>query len=440
MKKGYLGLLLLFTTMAVSCSNPKDVLPDVAIIQKEGQNITDISFNNIPEEGIKRGLWNSYNISMTVTYADNTNKEIPLPMKSIPREYRNYINTVGTHKITILFRGVPKSYTLKILESDVKFDVNYYTYNGDLIAHYSVEPGDSIPSVPAALDRREDDRFIYRFTNWEVDLNNLDINDNYDVYPVYVPSMKRNHFKATESNRTDSVHRVIYQHNGFDYSPTVPDTHTFFHLGRIQRAVLGETDVVYQHTQATSGEPHVINANFTFDQNKKIDCVKSVINSAFDYAEDASTYEEHLYGEGKNYLKTPNYNYMLDQSLIHQLGEYTVTKFADEAANSQIYTGEISALFGSLPASQNVTANVPMNSLSGYYRIVYEADIDVFASALTYSGNGAVYMMAYNIYLTYNPATAGFVVDYSATNNFESSGRHLLTYNQICQEIYHIHY
>ena len=440
MKKGYVGFLLLFTIIGAACSEPKDVLPDVAIIQKDGQNITDFTFNNIPEEGIKRGLWNSYNITMTVTYSDNTTKEVPLPLKSIPREYRNYINTVGTHTFSILFRGVEKTYTLTILESDVKFDVNYYTYDGDLIVHYSVEPGEMIPSVPDPLDRREDDRFIYNFTNWEVDLNGLDINEDYDVYPVYVPTMKRNHTKEVSANKDKYTHHSLYSYMSYDISPTQAVTHTYFHLGRIQRAVIGETDTIYQHTQATSGDAHVINSTFTFDPAKKNNYVQNLIDSAFDYAEDASSYDSKVGGDAKGYLKPNNYSYQLDVNFVHLLDGHTSTKFKNEAGNSEIFTGEIDNLFSNLPATQEVSANVPMSSLSGYYRIVFEADIDVFAAALTYSGNDNVQVMNYRIYLTYNPQTAGFVVDYSTNNSFESSGRHLLTYNEILQEIYSIHY
>ena len=430
MKKRAFALMFMFTLLTgCTISDPKSILPDVSVIQKAGHNIKKFAFTNIPDEGIKRGLWDVQNIHLVVTYDDDSTYDTQIKMKNLPRDYRNLINTVGTHTFEILFRGDKYPVTIKILESDVTFDVNYYDYSGTLIQHSTHQPGETFDpaNIPGPVEREEDYRFIYTFDHWEEDLANMDVYQNFDIYPFYVPTLKRDHLVTAANDVEGYNNHLLF----------VSDHAAFFHLGRIYRArmLINSAAPVY-HTQNSTAEPEQVSFKITWAQSEAE--MKRLTKSVVNYLDDSSTYQTKFKDIDISKLNLDNCSYMSATEGIEELlgGHMETSLTGKEGEKFKLFEHHFGTSWTKYENNKEFKVTIPSSSLTGYYNLAMEADIDIIYMASWWT---SVAEPSYNfsgVFLTLNFDTLNPVMDYTTDGNFVGTTPKMeIKYSTLMQDI-----
>ena len=429
MRKRYLPLLFLsIFMMGCSVVDPIGILPDPSVFQKEGHNITDFDFLNVPSEGIKRGYFDDYNIKLQVTYDDGSTYVIDLTLRKIPQEYRKLLNTVGTHTVEILFRGVSKTTTFKILPSDKKFTVNYYTYNGYRLTYFEVDPGEKItpPEVPF---REEDDRMIYESQGWEEDLLDQEVYSDYDIYPLYNPIFKRNHFvtafpKEGEIEAYTPVHRELYSYVDGE------KTHTYVHLGRLNRAILLNEDHSMYHEQGTEEEKRTWT---TPEAYEVVELQKQLLSTALSTTESGTHFDV---GNEKTQLDNFFFNYTGYGDLDELLKGNTDTRFSENGAIVPLYRSYITEYYSwvcSFPETVEVT--LPKDSSTGYYRLSAQGNVDIILEYISRATESGVELCDTKVLTLVDYDNIDYIFDYSATGSFASTKKYQFSSGDVYNDV-----
>ena len=453
MKKKALAIALfaLFTLGSCETLDPARDLPGTISIQKTGHNIKSFAFLNIPSEGIPRGHVNDYDIKLVVTYDDDTTYEQPLNMKTLPRKVRDALNTVGIHKVDILFRGEVYSATFKILPSDTVYTVNYYDYRGNVVAHYEVEPGGVI-TIPDPIDRDPDYKFIYQWEQWEVDLTgHEDVDDNYEIYPVYSGIMKRYHVTPTDPISPETgeeyhfIHEPMYETSRVDEDDGKTYYYNYFHLGRSYRTpiLIGKLDTYGDYYFHDYGYPDVnLRAWFEVDKDHIGNYLKDIMLHAYQYVNNYDN--EHTHFTNETYLPDPSehkYEYIgsLSTPISEVFGGNVITRLKDVSEESEIYTEYIGPYFNNF-GSRYVEMNLPSTSSRGYYRLVAETDVDIFVCFKTrkYDDDpNKLFFAGAEVYMTVDWDQISFVVDYRRdSSDFAPTNKQTITYRDIAYDAY----
>ena len=440
-KKNLIVFLLSFFLIGCSIPNPLCHLPDPETIQKDGVNIKDFDFINIPKNGINRGYFDDYNIKLVITYDDKAQSQniIDLTMKKIPREYRVYLNTIGEHTVSIYFRGITKDFTFKILDSDREYTITYLNYNGaetvkilQCDSDYVIKAED----VPTAPEREEDSRFIYSNKHWEDDLVGkvvgVDVIDDMDVYPQYDPIFKRSHCVSSYPKKLTSGQIILKDDMGKDilvddfanrilyYEHQTDNVYdAYYHIAREQRVPLLVGDSVVDFE---TGSPEAtLNASFTPDPSTYSDIAKNIYSSFVDW----NTIGELAYftGDSGNNGDPETYTYTASDttSIKDRLHDNITTRFVDGGPYYQIYGTYLSDILDEF--SGNYTAKISSSSPTGRYRLVLQGDVDVIMKmriedVSTSEDYKQIRLVGVELIMTLDETTVAPVLDYVVSGDF----------------------
>ncbi|MBO4323508.1 MAG: hypothetical protein J5836_02485, partial [Clostridia bacterium] len=292
-----LALIAMATAVfAVSCGD--DPIDD----EKE---LVAVEVENVPEEAIIIGKFDDANVTVKLTYDDESVERIPFTEGMIPEKDRHYLTEEGTHDITVMYRGFRLSFSitmrnlyvyevtfLNALDEVVKvqevtegngatapsdeemavegyrflgtFDkdfslvtedmtikgeyvktwkVTYYNAYGEIIKAYVVDDGESSP------EPTEEERAVegYDFYGWDRSVE--EIHKNTKVYGIYYEITGHQHIFeeiSREAATCGSDGQVTYKCKDCDESYTV----TLPALGH----AWGEWTVVTQASCESSGQ------------------------------------------------------------------------------------------------------------------------------------------------------------------------------------------
>ena len=463
MKLRKLYLTTLLTMFALSgCQTPSqdvvDLLPEDNIIQKEGHNIKKIEFKNIPEEGILRGMFDSYNIYLLVTYDDDSTLEHPITMRSLSPDIRDILDTEGDHVVKILFRGQEVVAHFNILPSGVMKHVEYRDYQGNLLQIFEVEPGQHLPFIPDAPDREEDYYCIYENHGWDTDLSGQGIDYDYVIYPQYEKKFKRSHAFSSKA-QSDAFENRFLDKTFFSDEEGYTDT-MYFHLGRFYHAPLyvaklsGTAGSVYHHTSSSSA------ASFTaiFDSIDLTptgsyveyvgieEMMKSFLTSqiTFNALHNPSQLNPWKNSDAVHILDGTDvrfqpraYETFDVETLLHSHtttyfdnleGEYELFKtyLADYLVEHADYLNDLK--------TNGFNFSIPASSDEGYYRVVYECDMDVVYCLRSNFFEDELKLYQVNPYFLVDPTSFSVRIDYDTTDQFDPTQKFEYSFDGACQD------
>ncbi len=459
LRKLYLTTLLTMFVLA-GCQTPSqdvvDLLPEDNVIQKEGHNIKKIEFKNIPEEGILLGMFDSYDIYLLVTYDDDSTLEHHLTMRSLSPDIREILDTEGDHVVKILFRGQEVVAHFNILPSGELKHVEYRDYQGNLLQIFEVQPGKQVPFIPSVPDREDDYYCIYDNKRWDTDLEGKPIDYHYVIYPQYDKKFKRSHSFSSKAQTEAFQNRFLdktFTTTEEGYTDTM-----YFHLGRFYHAPLyvakfdGTEASVYHHTSSSSAISFTakfdsIDLSQTGDQYAGIEeMMKSFLKSqitfnAFHSATQLNPWNNSdavqiLDGNDVRFKPRAYETFDVD-ALLHNHtttyfdnleGEYELFKtyLADYLVEHADYLNDLK--------TNGFDFSIPANSDEGYYRVVYECDMDVVYCLRSSFFQDELKLDLVKPYFLVDPNSFSVRVDYNATEHFDPTQKFEYSFDGACQD------
>lgn len=444
------------------CQTPSqdvvDLLPEDNVIQKEGHNIKKIEFKNIPEEGILRGMFDSYNIYLLVTYDDDSTLEHPLTMRSLSPDLREILDTEGDHVVKILFRGQEVVAHFNILHSDKLFHVEYRDYQGNLLQIFEVEPGEQVPFIPDSPDRAEDYYCIYDNQGWDTDLNGQNIHEDYEIYPKYEKKFKRSH--AFDSKAQSDAFQNRFLDKTFTPTEEGYNDIMYFHLGRFYHAPLyvakfaGTAGSVYHHTASSPSMSFTaifdsIDLSPTGEKYTEYVGIEGMMKSfltsqiTFDAFHDP-TLNPWKNADAVNILDGTDprfqpraYETFDVETLLHNHtttyfdnleGEYELfnTYLADYLVEHAEYLNDLK--------TNGFNFSLPASSDEGYYRVIYECDMDVVYCLRSSFFQDELKLDLVKPYFLVDPSSFSVRVDYDRTGDFNPTQKFEYSFAGACQD------
>ncbi len=456
LRKLYLTTLLAMFALA-GCQTPSqdviDLLPEDNVIQKEGHNIKKIEFKNIPEEGILRGMFDSYDIYLLVTYDDDSTLEHHLTMRSLSPDIRDILDTEGDHVVKILFRGQEVVAHFKVVPSGKLYHVEYRDYQGNLLQIFEVDPTEQLPFIPSVPDREEDYYCIYDNKRWYPDLSGQNIHDDYVIYPQYDKKFKRSHSFSSKA-QSDA-----FQNRFLDKTLDGNNDAMYFHLGRFYHAPLYVARLdptagsVYHKTTST---PASFTAKFesidltptgSYVEYVGIEqMMKSFMTSQITFDAGLSPTQlnpwnnedaVHILSGTSEKFKPRAYETFDVETLLHNHtttyfdnleGEYELfnTYLADYLIEHADYLNDLK--------TNGFNFSIPANSDEGYYRVVYECDMDVVYRLRSNFFEDELELVTVSPYFLVDPSSFSVRVDYDTTDHFNPTQKFEYSFNGACQD------
>ena len=442
------------------CQTPSqdviDLLPEDNVIQKEGHNIKKIEFKNIPAKGILRGMFDSYDIYLLVTYDDDSTLEHHLTMRSLSPDIREILDTEGDHVVKILFRGQEVVAHFNILPSGELKHVEYRDYQGNLLQIFEVEPGEQVPFIPSVPDREDDYYCIYDNKRWDTDLEGKPIDYHYVIYPQYDKKFKRSHSFSSKA-QTDAFQNRFLDKTFTTTEEGYTDT-MYFHLGRFYHAPLyvakfeGTEASVYHHTSSSSAISFTakfdsIDLSKTGDQYAGIEeMMKSFLKSqitfnAFHSATQLNPWNNSdavqiLDGNDVRFKPRAYETFDVD-ALLHN---HTTTYFDNLEGEYELFKTYLADyLFEHVDYLNDLKTNgfdfsIPANSDEGYYRVVYECDMDVVYCLRSSFFQDELKLDLVKPYFLVDPNSFSVRVDYNANEHFDPTQKFEYSFDGACQD------
>ena len=161
-----------------------------------GKNISSIDILHLPSDGeIYMGGFDSYGISYQIRYDDGSkDDEVPLTYDSLPDPIKEVLGKEGEHTISIQIRGVKTSFTITVVDTHIRYTVNFLNYDGTVLDTQQVKPYNRV-SYEGATPRKEPERiYKYRFIGWDHDLEETFITEDTDITTVYSRLLANNDY------------------------------------------------------------------------------------------------------------------------------------------------------------------------------------------------------------------------------------------------------
>lgn len=387
MKKIKLLTTLFVSALAMSslaaCTTPsqadiKAVLPAVSEIHKEGLNIESVTFENIPNE-IPVGSFDSFDMKLKIVYSDDSIEYYPLLIENFPDSLKLLFNTVGSHTVTISFRGKEVTYTFNVTQGPTYFLVRYFSYDGRIIQREQVVPevGKVTAAAPSEdkVKRESDPLYHYDFLDWSENLEVGEIiNSSHDIYPEYKITQKR----------YDASKQVV---------PTVKDTHlrlisvnksgeyygqygAYIYLGRIDRVPLLYSASAEKDVTLTPYEPKLYFEHA--DESGTATVINEIYNESI--IVDTTDFDAKF----KDSSKSPKAPVLVNTNFNVPNPDVPIL-FEGDTSYSELYQNSVYS-FVTSHGSSNVTEfsiNPAENMLEGnkYYRAAIETSVDVIIYA-----------------------------------------------------------
>ena len=456
LRKLYLTTLLAMFALA-GCQTPSqdviDLLPEDNVIQKEGHNIKKIEFKNIPADGILRGMFDSYDIYLLVTYDDDSTLEHHLTMRSLSPDLRDILDTEGDHVVKILFRGQEVVAHFNILHSDKLYHIEYRDYQGNLLQIFEVQPGEQLPFIPDSPDREEDYYCIYDNKGWDTDLSGQNIHEDHQIYPKYEKKFKRSHSFSSKA-QTDA-----FQNRFLDKTLDGNKDAMYFHLGRFYHAPLyvakldGTAGSVYHKTTSTPAsftakfESIDLSTTGSWIQYVGVEqMMKSFLTSQIIFDANLSPTQlnpwknedaVHILSGTDPRFQPQAYEKDDVETLLHNHtttyfdnleGEYELFKtyVADYLVEHADYLNDIK--------TNGFNFSIPASSDEGYYRVVYECDMDVVYCLRSNFYEDELELYHVEPYFLVDPNSFTVRVDYDSTGDFNPTQKFEYSFNGACQD------
>lgn len=402
------------------------IIPSPESIQREGVNIESITFENVPSE-IKIGYFDTYNIELKIVYCDAFIEHYPLKMANFPDGLKHVFNVVGEHTVTIAFRGHEVSYVFNVVEGMNMYLVRFYSYDGKIIRRFEVDPSvGHIPDDPPDGPVRENDSlFNYNFISWDqVITKTTEIYKNMDIYPLYKKIQKRYDVtkQVVPTVENGKMHIMHSSHDGAKYY-----FDAFIYMGRIDRVPLLTSTISEVTTTNINGEMY-------FDNSKtQEEHTLAIISTIMSKGMNVDTSNASQYFTTMNSAPdAPEYNTNTAFDITMNTAGDTSILFDGDIAYSEVYKGNLAEFVSSHrednKTSYNINVASDMAIGNSYYRAAVEASVDVVAHAQYYynsSSDVKIQFMYYKYYFMLNLNNTFKVAEYSADNNFNSTGTRL---------------
>ena len=447
-------LLSMFLLCACETPSSEDIqtLPTPETFQKEGHNIKSFSWVNLYDGdghpiNILRGCVDDYDIKLRVTYDDDSTFDYDIKMYQLPRNVRDVLNTEGHHLVKILFRGSVVEGQFNIVPSGKKYQVEYYDNLGNLYKLYNVDPGEVI-TPPDPIERPEDYYAFYTDNAWSKDLSGLDINADYQIYPEYTKNFKRSHFYNSKPTRYDTKHNIL---------DVVHDTeqdleYCYIHMGRFYHmplyvANLEEVGDTVYHFDGTETETVTLTANFngvinSYNQFLARTMVQEVLNKDCYYDDTMTSANPRFINDDSAFLLCPMQFAVVDRTdrtISEILHGHTLTQFNDLPGNYELFDTHIGNYLDAHHDLDTLSVNyqIPVNSDTGYYRAIFESDVDVVLELQSHKDFGGLNLEHVNCYFLIDPENTRTRLDYHPTSDdFLSTRKCNYTYDGVADDAY----
>ena len=425
----FISIIALGSLSGCDASKVADsMLPLPETIQREGTNITSITFENVPEQ-IPIGYFDTFEIYLKIVYSDNYIEEYPLRMANFPDELRTIFNTVGNHSVTIAFRKQEIQYDFNVVAGKPYYLIRYYNYEGRLVQQEKIIPGDkptkAAPTDSKYTDRPNDSLFKYEFVRWdkEVDLEHVAIEDM-DIYPLYHKIQKRYDMGKTVVPTGEGHNFRVLKADRNDYYNVYS---AYVYLGRIDR-------IPFIYSAPTSVTTSSISGDLYFDleaHNKDYytnEIVQDIYAKAMNV--DTTNYDQHFESSSHSAVN-PEFYCGVDFDLGNYTNNNVYTLFEGDTSYTEIYPNSISSFVDE--HDQNHKYNYNMRAagdfIDGYYRASIETSVDVVLNMhFQLDSSLKYYFTEYEYYFFFNKNNTYPVAEYNDTTSYNSTGT-ILSYD-----------
>ena len=346
-------------------------------ISTDGMEVTDIDVINIPNAGIKVGMWDDANIKLHVSYSDNSSEDFDFKVKHFPLEQRHHLGEIGHHNLQILINGFTTKFGFNIVKNP-----EFKGYKCKFIDSYTGEQkyettvgyyenvaygGDVLPDHPTDVD------FISTFIGWD--------------YP-------------TEYVHQDMIYTSVYrdvEKRYYGYSVKAGESHvvsTYYdkdnaawnvlsYIGRVHRVAVNYSETIYHQKGDEDKELSFLSMdlfNERWDETNK-----NIVKYGLDYSFD-NTVGQHLFGSNNSFGSSPTCLSAFES--MYKKNTYDTTLDTGEAITTSPYPG-YKSVYNKANSVANVKKTVTSDLETGYYRLAATMTFDVYLSfSLTKLNNG----------------------------------------------------
>ena len=364
--------------------------------------ISEISLKGIPAEPIEIGYFSFAGIYLDVKYIDGTTQKITVTEKLFPESALKDFTTPGMKYFDLVYKQKHMALKFELVEPTtvIKYKVTFHQITGEEI--YSTY----VPYLQGVTFNREDEiknytdgKNIYEFSGkWSEDTTHIFY--NVDLYPEY---NVKDYVNANEGYSFA---------NGYYLSSSYKNTNNEYkglvYVGRMKNVVLASLNV----------EQVFVNDNQTIDFNKNAYASNDQFLSAMvqnikqtilieNYIHDSSSCWTNLYIKNSGLLKfDPSKNESKStydgsgftnitvpkciQTTLSDYSSYSGSTRGDGVAISNLsmidLTNDDVYKNYYLNGSDSVTINITPDYKTGYYRLDFMADLDIYLD-LTYTIN-----------------------------------------------------
>lgn len=422
-----------------ACTTPTQadidaILPAPTSIQRDGVNIESITFENVPDK-IEIGCFDDYGIELKIVYSDGYIETYPLTIDKFPDNLKHALNEIGSHTITIAFRGHTTSYVFNIVEGSQSFFlIRYFSYDGRVIhreeVHYK-EDDHLKNDPPEGPTRAKDALFSYNFLEWDTELTKGQIiNKSYDIYPLYKKVQKRYDVTkpvvpTVEGKKLQLLHKNT---SGAYYGAYA----AFVYLGRVDRVPL-----IYSDAEDPNSVEY-LEGNLYFDSegndDNKPTLTRNVVNELYSKCVnvDTSNYNDYFADVGISTPVVPEFYSGEYFDIAQDTAGETLVLFEGDTSYSQIYRNNIYNFVDSHDENHKtpylVNAASDLKSGNVAYRASIETSVDVVVKVNYYAHSEKYEIQYYTYYFLMDLESTYQVVEYSDSTSFNTTGN-ILSYN-----------
>ena len=137
----------------------------------------DLDIIDVPET-IKVGEFDNAGIKLKVTYKDGEELLFPVTYDMLTEDYRQIVDTVGTHRVGLAYNGKTVEFIVKIVNG--YYTVRFLDMNGDVISVQEVADGEAT-TAPTENQYKIDG---YIFKGWDKSFDNITADT--DIHGKYV--------------------------------------------------------------------------------------------------------------------------------------------------------------------------------------------------------------------------------------------------------------
>ena len=406
--------------------------------------ITDIKLKGIPEAPIEIGYFSFAGIALEVNYIDGTTKIITVTEKLFPESSLKEFTTPGKKYFDLVYKQKHMALRFELVEptTAVKYKVTFHQRTGEEIYTTYVSYLDSVTFTRTdEIKDYTDGNYIYKFNNkWSEDTSHIYY--NVDLYPQFD---KKDYINANEGYKFESGYNLVN-----DYKTANDQFKGLVYVGRMKNVVLASLNVEEVFVNDNQTISFYKNAYSSNDKllSTMLQSVKQTI-LVENYIHDGSSCWTNLYIKNSSKLRfDPSKNESRAayngiglgytnitvpsciQTSLSDYSSYTGFTRGDGVRISNLSMLDLTSddVYNNyyLNGEDTVTINVTPDYKTGYYRLDFVADLDIFLD-LTYTissvDDGRCFdLKEAKIAFTYTEEQPAFKLRYSSDGNFDKVG------------------